>query len=398
MAVEEETIHVELERDVYSLKRSGARCHLHIGDSKEPVMSRGANNLPAPMQIHGASVGEDGQLTILGRPLGKVDPELCRIKLDGGDDAGSLETMRDAVSLWFPPGVVEHVHTMAKFDELKSSGIFCAKFSASWCGPCKMIAPAVDALSLRYPDVKFVHMDEAEIPLLYKREGIKAYPTFKFFKNGSCVATVPGADVNKVEAQVKKMGGVEREVAGAPKPDGTIKFVCRRDTFKFTKSASGVTLEYNGSQPVPVSGADIDVEKGTISTSGIGGELWKEGGYDLPALKNKFKLWFPTNVKHVKSLKEFDEIKATGVTLAKFSADWCGPCKKIAGAFNAASLAYENVSFLHVDVDELNMLASREGIQAMPTFIFYKDGVERKPLRIKGADINQALENLTKLL
>lgn len=394
MAVEEnaDVIQVELEADVYTLKRTNAGgVRLYLGDSKEPV----------PPQISGAKVSEESDLTILGRGLGKVDAEKCTLKLGGDDEVNAtLSTLTDAVSVWYPPGNVKHVHSMAEFDELRnSSEILVGKFSAEWCGPCKMVAPAIDAMSLKYSDVTFVHCDEAEVGGLFKRAGIKAYPTFKFYKNGTPLGhVVQGADAAKVEQQVKKMGAKAAESnETAPKPEGEIKFVCQREVIKLEKTSSGMTFSLNGKQQAKCPRVEIDPESKNVTFGRGGGKVWSEGGYDLAALANKLKEWFPTKVEHIHSTEQFDKIVAKGVTVAKFSAEWCGPCKAIAGDYIQMSLKNESVSFLHIDVDKQKALSSREGIEAMPTFHFFKDGQKRSELMVRGANLAAVKKNLKTL-
>lgn len=40
--------------------------------------------------------------------------------------------------------------------EIRSGGLVVVDFFTTWCGPCKMIAPAVEEFSRKYPDVKFL--------------------------------------------------------------------------------------------------------------------------------------------------------------------------------------------------------------------------------------------------
>ncbi|KAL7104598.1 hypothetical protein ACP275_08G255700 [Erythranthe tilingii] len=57
-----------------------------------------------------------------------------------------------------------------------------------------------------------------------------------------------------------------------------------------------------------------------------------------------------------------------------FTASWCGPCQFIAPFFAELAKILPNVTFLKVDVDELKSVASDWAVEAMPTFIFLKEG------------------------
>ena len=57
-----------------------------------------------------------------------------------------------------------------------------------------------------------------------------------------------------------------------------------------------------------------------------------------------------------------------------FKAAWCGPCKACAPVLAAISLQHPGIEFGAVDVDELQSVAQRWGVSAMPTFIVFRGG------------------------
>ncbi|KAF2736170.1 thioredoxin-domain-containing protein, partial [Polyplosphaeria fusca] len=74
---------------------------------------------------------------------------------------------------------------------------------ATWCGPCKVIAPQVVKFSDAYPDAKFYKLDVDDVPDVAQELGIRAMPTFLLFKNGDKVAEVVGANPKALEAAIK---------------------------------------------------------------------------------------------------------------------------------------------------------------------------------------------------
>lgn len=73
--------------------------------------------------------------------------------------------------------------------------------------------------------------------------------------------------------------------------------------------------------------------------------------------------------------------------IADFYATWCPPCKTIAPIYNQLSTAHAQAgkfAFVKVNVDEAREIAAQYGIQAMPTFLLFKNGKQVE--EIKGAD------------
>ncbi len=74
---------------------------------------------------------------------------------------------------------------------------------ATWCGPCKIIAPEVVALSKKYEAARFYKLDIDEVPDIAQELGIRAMPTFLIFKDGEKVGEVVGANKGALEAAVQ---------------------------------------------------------------------------------------------------------------------------------------------------------------------------------------------------
>lgn len=75
-------------------------------------------------------------------------------------------------------------------------------FTATWCGPCQMIAPVFKKLSQDHDDVVFLKVDVDQNPDTAAHYNVSAMPTFIFIKGGVVVERVMGADPNKLQSVV----------------------------------------------------------------------------------------------------------------------------------------------------------------------------------------------------
>ena len=79
-----------------------------------------------------------------------------------------------------------------KFQELIAKGDVLVDFYATWCGPCKMLAPVLEEMADEYKQVKFVKVDVDQDVDLARRYGIQSIPNVIFFKDGKAVDQLVG--------------------------------------------------------------------------------------------------------------------------------------------------------------------------------------------------------------
>ncbi|XP_067685423.1 thioredoxin-like [Haliotis asinina] len=97
------------------------------------------------------------------------------------------------------------LETKDDFDQILTENpgkLVVVDFFATWCGPCIHIAPFVQSLSEKYPEVVFCKVDVDSNEETSEACAIDCMPTFKFYKDGKEVDSLEGADKEKLENMV----------------------------------------------------------------------------------------------------------------------------------------------------------------------------------------------------
>ncbi|XP_059150051.1 uncharacterized protein LOC131936931 [Physella acuta] len=99
------------------------------------------------------------------------------------------------------------VHTIqdkGEFDDVirSSRQLVVVDFYANWCGPCKKVAPYIDRWATEYSHVSFVKVNVDEGMEISEMAGVDSLPTFHFYKDGSKLGQVVGADVTAIKMMI----------------------------------------------------------------------------------------------------------------------------------------------------------------------------------------------------
>lgn len=88
---------------------------------------------------------------------------------------------------------------------MENKGVVLVDFFATWCGPCKMIAPILEELEGEIHNVKFVKVDVDASPETASKFMIQSIPTLKVIKDGKDVDTVVGfLPKDQIKALIEK--------------------------------------------------------------------------------------------------------------------------------------------------------------------------------------------------
>jgi len=97
---------------------------------------------------------------------------------------------------------------------LDNSRTFVVDFNATWCRPCREMAPIFNSLSKQFPYLTFLSVDIDKAQNTATKFGIRSVPTFMFMEGTNVVDQVGGMDQDQLEEKCKKYGTPKK---GEPK-------------------------------------------------------------------------------------------------------------------------------------------------------------------------------------
>ena len=180
-----------------------AACASSFGDHKSALADCEAVLAKDPEYVK-AALRRAHALRDLGR---RDDAEAAfaalRVRLPGDAAvAAALNQLRGDASETAGPVVVKNASQYRAL--LRDASLVLVDFTASWCGPCRQIAPHFAKLAALFPDVHFAKVDVDEVQEVAAAENVRSMPTFVVYRYGAKAEAFSGADPGKLRTTVEK--------------------------------------------------------------------------------------------------------------------------------------------------------------------------------------------------
>ena len=90
--------------------------------------------------------------------------------------------------------MIVHVNSLEEFNEKIAKGRVLVDFFATWCGPCKMLAPILEEIDERNEagNLLIVKVDVDEVGVVAAKYGIQSIPTLILFEDGQAKKSTLG--------------------------------------------------------------------------------------------------------------------------------------------------------------------------------------------------------------